>query len=867
MKRPILQYSCLVVLLVLSVVYQVRRAEIRFPQWFGRENQVGSPFLLDSQGEEPAFRIIFLHPNAREAGLGEGDTLVALNGRPVTGWVTLTDALAAARPGDLLLVTVRPKGQPVGSAPHTVAVRLMAVDRGNPVAAFFSIVMPAFCLTLGFWTTAVRPRDPRAWLVLAVMLSLASLGNPLAQFWGPRSRIVAVVYWDFLQNSWPVWLFLLGVYFPEPFPPGLRSRWWTWFEWTTLPLWAVMVACHVVAAVGELQHLAAVFAINRFLTRTEMLARPLAYALVAGFFVGVCAKYRMATSHDSRRRLRVLYAGAFVSLTPLLILSLIAQWHGTSIEHYFPWWVIGPAWALFCLLPVTLAYIIVVQRAMDVRVVIRQGLRYAFAKGGINLIQVIFGSCSIAAVIYVLRHVRPYSLPFFLVILVTVALFYKTRQGFQKLRLWIDRKFFRDAYDAEQLLSELADEVRTMVEVQPLLATVSQRIADSLHVERVAALVDGSGPYRPAYALGYNTLPQVVFPESAATVRQLAEATEPARVYLDDPTSWLYRRPDMSEAERRQLAELGAELLLPLAAKDHLLGFICLGPKRSEEPYSRSDIRLLKSVAVQTGLALENARLTSVIAEEVAQREKLNREIEIAREVQERLFPQKRPPVSGLDYDGACRPAQGVAGDYFDFLALPGGRLGIAIGDVSGKGISAALMMASLQASLRGEATRAPDDLAALIRHVNHLVYEATATNRYATFFYAQYDPVARQLSYVNAGHNPPLLFRRCRDGWQVQRLAEGGTVVGLLPDSSYEQASVTLVPGDVLVAYTDGVSEAMNCENEEWGEERMMDAVKSCAEQCASAMIQSIMRAADEFAAGAAQHDDMTLIVMRCCA
>ena len=177
-------------------------------------------------------------------------------------------------------------------------------------------------------------------------------------------------------------------------------------------------------------------------------------------------------------------------------------------------------------------------------------------------------------------------------------------------------------------------------------------------------------------------------------------------MFLNDRDSWLYREEEINDEERGKLAALHSELLLPLAVRDKLLGFISLGPKKSEEPYTGSDVRLLKSVAAQTGLALENANLMREIADEVAQRERLNREVEIAREVQERLFPQKLPVIAGLDYAGHCRPALGVGGDYYDFLALPQGHLGVAIGDVSGKGIAAALMMASLQASFarRGDA-------------------------------------------------------------------------------------------------------------------------------------------------------------------
>jgi sigma-B regulation protein RsbU (phosphoserine phosphatase) len=275
-------------------------------------------------------------------------------------------------------------------------------------------------------------------------------------------------------------------------------------------------------------------------------------------------------------------------------------------------------------------------------------------------------------------------------------------------------------------------------------------------------------------------------------------------------------------------------------------------------------VRLLKSVAAQTGLALENANLLRTVADEIAQRERMNREVEIAREVQERLFPQKLPIIAGLDYAGHCRPALGVGGDYYDFLALPKGNLGIAIGDVSGKGIAAALMMASLQASLRSEATRAPENLAAAVSNINHLVYEASASNRYATFFYGQYDPTQGTFDYVNAGHNPPMLFHDAGGNGAVTRLEPGGTVIGLLESVHYHQGSVRLVPGDVLIAFTDGISEAMNLDDEEWGEDRLIDAVRECRRSSANQLLESIFDAATKFAGTAPQHDDMTVVVVR---
>jgi sigma-B regulation protein RsbU (phosphoserine phosphatase) len=266
--------------------------------------------------------------------------------------------------------------------------------------------------------------------------------------------------------------------------------------------------------------------------------------------------------------------------------------------------------------------------------------------------------------------------------------------------------------------------------------------------------------------------------------------------------------------------------------------------------------------AAQTALAHEVARLTSAIGREMAQRERLNRELEIAREVQEHLFPQRLPAVLGLDYCGQCRPAREVGGDYYDFLALPGGRLGIAIGDISGKGVGAALMMASLEASLRALAS-VIDDPAELMDRINTLVYQASADNRFATLFYAQYDPRSRRLSYVNAGHNPPVVLRNCAGSCQVLRLETGGPVIGLLPHR-YERGVFSHEAGDLVVLFTDGVSESMNVRYEEWGEERMIELAKTCHGLPVQEGMRRILAAAQAFAAGASQHDDMTLVVLR---
>jgi sigma-B regulation protein RsbU (phosphoserine phosphatase) len=547
----------------------------------------------------------------------------------------------------------------------------------------------------------------------------------------------------------------------------------------------------------------------------------------------------------------LLYWGCTLALTPQFLRFLYA-W---VILHRNPQddFLLIPAGIAEALFPLTMAYVIVVQRAMDVRMVVRQGLQYALARRGVLVIQLVLISVIAGVTLdYVESHrLNPFEQSLFVAL--GVAIIAGVRAQADRVRRWVDRRFFREAFNAEQILSQLGEQVRSILDRDALLHTVTRQISESLHVQRIAVMLQDGGVFRPAMATGYPALPEIAIPGEGPTASHLFRSREPLPVAAEDPGD-----------ERQALEKIDAQLLLPLASRKELLGFIALGPKRSEEPYSASDANLLRTVAMQTGLALENTRLSEAIAAEVAKRELLNREIEIAREVQQRLFPQTSPDVPSLEYAGHCRPALGVGGDYYDFLALASGRLGLAIGDVSGKGIPAALLMASLQASVRGQSQSfgpsGVPNVAGLMTNVNLLVCDASHANRYATFFYGQFDPVTRKLVYTNAGHNPPMVLR----GNEVLLLEAGGPPVGLFKIARYMQAEIALEPGDLLVLFTDGISEAENPAEEEWGEAALVATARACTGLPPSEVVTRIMQAADTFAAGAPQHDDMTLVIAR---
>jgi len=249
------------------------------------------------------------------------------------------------------------------------------------------------------------------------------------------------------------------------------------------------------------------------------------------------------------------------------------------------------------------------------------------------------------------------------------------------------------------------------------------------------------------------------------------------------------------------------------------------------------------------------------IAEKLEAERRAAQELEIAKQVQARLFPQRLPPMETLEYAGCCIQARQVGGDYHDFLDLGPGRFGLVLADISGKGIAAALLMANLQANLRSQCAIAFDEPERLLRSVNQLFFENTSESAYATLFFAEYEDKLQRLRYANCGHLAALLLRH--DG-TVERLDSTGTVVGLFKEWDCSVTERQLFSGDTLVLYTDGITESFNDEGEEFGERRLIDALERHRELPAQAMITSIVGEVQRFSRQE-QHDDITLIVARC--
>jgi len=248
------------------------------------------------------------------------------------------------------------------------------------------------------------------------------------------------------------------------------------------------------------------------------------------------------------------------------------------------------------------------------------------------------------------------------------------------------------------------------------------------------------------------------------------------------------------------------------------------------------------------------------IAQKLESERRAAHELEIARQVQARLFPQRMPPARTLEYAGACLQARQVGGDYYDFLDLGQDRLGLVLGDIAGKGMAGALLMANLQANLRSQCAIAADEPRRFLRSVNQLFFENTADGDYATFFFAEYDDRTRRLRYANCGHLPALLLRR--DG-ALEALTSVATVLGLFDDWDCAMEERQLLPGDTLVLYTDGMTEAFNDSGEEFGLPRLIDALHRHRGESPQALIASLLDEVRRFNSGE-QQDDITLIAAK---
>ncbi|MCA1816552.1 MAG: SpoIIE family protein phosphatase [Acidobacteria bacterium] len=297
-------------------------------------------------------------------------------------------------------------------------------------------------------------------------------------------------------------------------------------------------------------------------------------------------------------------------------------------------------------------------------------------------------------------------------------------------------------------------------------------------------------------------------------------------------------------------------LAVPLGVGDKIFGMIYADSPLAEARFSQDHLTVLTTLGSVAAIRVENARLV----EEELERQRLGNELQLAREIQQRFQPSSAPTVPGFELQGISFPCYEIGGDYYDFIERPDNHIVIALGDVSGKGTSAALLMSSLHAAMHAQ-TSARQSLAETISAVNKYLAETIPANRFVTLFCAELDPLTGTVNFINAGHNPPIIAHA---SGTMEQLAAGGVPLGILPDALYREGRTQLQPGDAMVIYSDGVSETQNQAGEEFGAMRLYEVISRNLDASAAGLRDRIESALTKFAQGTDSVDDLTLVIVK---
>jgi phosphoserine phosphatase RsbU/P len=314
--------------------------------------------------------------------------------------------------------------------------------------------------------------------------------------------------------------------------------------------------------------------------------------------------------------------------------------------------------------------------------------------------------------------------------------------------------------------------------------------------------------------------------------------------------------PRFHQQNSVMLGGLRSVMAVPLSVENRVSGMIYVDNPFHSNRFTDHQLKLLKLIADVAAIRIENMRLLEVQQEKI----RLANELELASEIQLRLHPESQPAIAGYDLVGVSFPCYEVGGDYYDFIQRRDGRFVIALGDVSGKGTGAALLMSSVHAAVRAHTTTRLS-ASEVMGEINQYIYDNTPSNRYVTLFYSELDLRSHQLTYINGGHNSPLLVRA---NGEVTRLDIGGFPVGITPDGDYREGFITLDPGDVLVIYSDGVSEGVDELGEEFGEQRLLECVQKNRGRSAAGLRDRIDEALTRFVGRAKAVDDLTIVILK---
>jgi sigma-B regulation protein RsbU (phosphoserine phosphatase) len=742
------------------------------------------------------------------------------------------------------------------------------------VLSSLNLCLGGLVFLLGFVILRENPGQ-RLNRIVAVMLFFGGLGAILASvaFLSTArpgevvpGRVQAVS--ELLQNFSYVWefffpsLFLFASIFPEEraFTRQLRlfpARIWSpsfgtlvfaphvfhFVLMLVITAWKPQLA---VPSLGPLHYLSPLISAAGVFIRIFLFVHQALFSLVnLGFGLATMVllfdSYRKARVPRLKQQLRVITIGLSACLLCYSVASSIPRLFNFELPEGLRSVLTIAALTLG---PGSIAYSIVRYKFLDTKLPARRGILYALASAALVSIYL--------AVVGRLNHfvsqnvgVDPRVIePVFLII--ALALF---QPAIARLEEMLDQMFLKDPADYRNVVRQLGRELQTTIDLDVLLSRTIQTLAEALLLRTAHVVVLAKGGAISRTGAGA--------PLAADTI-ELLVAVLPRVSARQASYRWTDRVEGLTREEQEELAgRLELSLLVPLRWRGDLVGALLLGPKVTRTEYTSEDVSLLTGLAGQVSVSLQNALL---LRDRVAVA-RFEEELNLARQIQRTSLISDFPIMPNCEVHALYIPSRQVGGDFYDVVSTGDSGFLVAIADVSGKGVPAALLSSMLQASLRTQASDLTS-VPSILRNINSVLYRSTALQQFATFFLARIDPVGLRMTFSNAGHNWPVVMKA---NGERQFLERGGTVLGILENLEFEEAEVVLDPGDIVLFYTDGISEAADKSGELYGEQRLCDFVQRLPRDLSAREVaERSLGALREYLGDVEAQDDITLLVLR---
>jgi len=789
---------------------------------------------LGRPGGEPGAIITQIVPGGvtDQAGVKEGDILLKIDGKEFQTPQQAMSIINPKKAGEFALYTLERDG--------------IQFEARVEILKLLNVTYMAYCilgisfLVVGYVVVLTRPqgRVQRhfAYYTLVTML-LFSLSNlNISPSVDPPWKFYGLVVSFTLARFFAVPLFLM--FFLE-FPVRLPLLGRVWFKVTLFVVSALLIVPLLTGWIGLLPQPLSIMLVNA------------PYGFYFAGLVIFAVIYFRKLERERRKQLRPILNSVFLGIATYVYLFVIQSSNQFLIFTDPLYFVPG---VLLAGVPVAFGYSIFKYRLMDIDLIVKRSLLYGVITAAIAAIYLAF-VLGVGNLLSALIGKTENEILNVMAFLVIAFAFDPIKRRVQE---GIDRLFYQERLNYQRALLEFSQELPRQMNLDQILNSMINRISGTMHVDTIAIVL--CDEIEGCSSIGKNVPNHCCnFGEETGGFLDLLKKTRVPQNFgllAEEPDSFR-----INDRDKSKIIGAGIVLAVPMFLQQRLIGAIMVGPKLSGKPFSREDIDLLDTVGSQAAIAIENARLHRKEIE----RQKIEEELALARKIQEGLLPKENPAIEGLDVAGVAIPAQVVGGDYYDFIEISPKKLLVVVADVSGKGMSAALYMSKIQGmvQLAAHMYKSP---AEMLTHVNRRIYDGIERKSFITMILALFDMEKKEVTICRAGHNKALIGM---NGNLEYLDAEGiglGLERGPVFENTLKAVRKPLEHGSVFFFYTDGLTEAMNTEQHQLGEEAVLSLVESKRHLPALELQRSITTAVEEFIGEAERHDDLTMVVVKIC-